>query len=87
MDLYGKFFAFVAAVIFFISGGGPVIGEFDAETSTKLTQTEIVSGKLPIDLQLKDFNDNSDEAFVIPGLKEGFIPQGIFYEAENNKRP
>ena len=84
MDLYGKFFAFVAAVIFFISGVGPVIGEFDAEPSTKLTQTEMVGGELPCDLQLKPFYDNSEEGFIIPGLKEGFVPQGIFYEEVND---
>lgn len=84
MDLYGKFFAFVAAVIFFLSGGGPVIGEFDAEPSTKLTQTEMVSGELPCDLQLLSFNKTSEEAFIIPGLKEGFVPQGIFYEEQND---
>ncbi len=84
MDFYGKFFAFIAAVIFFISGTGPVIGEFDAEPSTKLTQTEMIGGELPCDLQLKPFYDNSEESFIIPGLKEGFVPQGIFYEEAND---
>lgn len=79
-----KIFAFITAVIFFISGGGPVIGEFDAEPSTKLTQTEMISGNLPRELQLKAFNENSQEDFVIPGLKEGFVPQGIFYDQEND---
>ncbi len=79
-----KFFTIITAIIFFFSGGGPAIAEFDAEPSTKLTQTEIVSGELPKDIQLRDFYENSEEGFIIPGLKEGFIPQGIFYEAEND---
>lgn len=82
-DFISKFFAAVTAIIFALSGGGPVIAEFDAEPSTKLTQTEIISGALPSELQLRDFYENSEEGFIIPGLKEGFIPQGIFYEEEN----
>ena len=84
MDLYGKFFAVIASIIFFISGGGPLYGDFDVEPSTKLTQTEMVSGDLPCDPQLKPFLDTSEESFIIPGLKEGFVPQGIFYEEAND---
>lgn len=84
MDLYSKFFVFVATVIFFITGGAPVIGEFDAEPSTKLTQTEMVSSELRQELQLKEFYATSEEDFIIPGLKQGFVPQGIFYEQEND---
>ncbi len=79
-----KFFTVVTAIIFFFSGGGPAIAEFDAESSTKLTQTEIISGELPNELQLRNFYESSEEDFIIPGLKEGFIPQGIFYEKEND---
>ncbi|MBQ7296174.1 MAG: hypothetical protein IJW86_08305 [Clostridia bacterium] len=77
-----KFFALVTAIIFALNGGGPVIAEFDTEASTKLTQTEMIFGELPNDIQLRDFYDNAEEDFIIPGLKEGFIPQGIFYEQE-----
>ncbi len=79
-----RFFAFITALIFLFNGGGPLIGEYDAEVSTKLTQTEMISGELPKDIQLKAFYDNAEEDFIIPGLKEGFIPQGIFYEEEND---
>lgn len=78
-----KFFTLITAIIFFFSGGGPVIAEFDAEPSTKLTQTQMISGELPKELQLREFYENAQDAFIIPGLKEGFIPQGIFYEKEN----
>ena len=83
MDFIGKVFVFITSLIFFFSGGGPTIAEF-AEPSTKLTQTEIVSGELPNELQLRKFNENSEESFIIPGLLEGFVPQGIFYEEEND---
>lgn len=83
-DFIGKFFALVTAIIFILNGGGPSIAEFDAEPSTKLTQTEMISGELPKNIQLRDFFENAEEDFIIPGLKEGFIPQGIFYEEEND---
>lgn len=78
-----KFFTLVTAIIFILSGGGPEIKE-SGEPSTKLTQTEIVTGELPCENQLKDFYDNSEDGFIIPGLYEGFIPQGIFYEEEHD---
>ncbi len=84
MDILGKIFALITSLIFTFSGGGPTIGEFDAETSTKLTQTQMVTGELPDELQLRDFYNNSEAAFIIPGLKEGFIPQGLFYEEEHD---
>ena len=80
MDILGKIFALITSIIFTFSGGGPIIAEHDATPSTKLTQTDMIAGELPYELQLKDFYANSEEAFVIPGLKEGFVPQGIFYE-------
>ena len=80
MDILGKIFALITSIIFTFSGGGPFIAEYDAEPSTKLTQTDMIAGELPNELQLKDFYANSEEGFVIPGLKEGFVPQGIFYE-------
>ena len=84
MDILGKIFALITSLIFTFSGGGPTIGEYDAETSTKLTQKQMVTGELPDELQLRDFYNNSEEAFIIPGLKEGFIPQGLFYEEKND---
>lgn len=84
MDILGKIFALITSIIFTFSGGGPTIAEFDAEPSTKLTQTQMITGELPCELQLKKFNETSEAAFIIPGLKEGFIPQGIFYEQEND---
>ncbi len=84
MDILGKIFALITSIIFTFSGGGPTIGEFDAETSTKLTQTQMVTGELPDELQLRDFYNNSEAGFIIPGLKEGFVPQGIFYEEEHD---
>ncbi len=84
MDILGKIFALITSIIFTFSGGGPTIADFDAETSTKLTQTQMVTGELPKELQLKDFNNNSEAAFTIPGLKEGFVPQGIFYDEAND---
>lgn len=80
----GKFFALVTTIIFALSIYGAPAITVGTETSTKLTQTEVVKGKLPIDLQLNAFNEHSEEDFVIPGLYEGFIPQGIFYNEEND---
>ena len=80
MDLLSKIAAVITSIIFFFSGGGPIIAEYDAEASTKLTQTEMISGQLRDERQLRDFYANSEEGFVIPGLKEGFVPQGIFYD-------
>lgn len=84
MDILGKIFALITSIIFTFSGGGPIIADYDATPSTKLTQTDMIAGELPYELQLKDFYANSEEAFVIPGLKEGFVPQGIFYEEKND---
>lgn len=80
MDLLSKIAAVITSIIFFFSGGGPIIAEYDAEPSTKLTQTDMIAGDLRDELQLRDFYANSEEGFVIPGLKEGFVPQGIFYD-------
>ena len=84
MDILSKIAAVIMSVVFFFYGSGPIIAEFDAEPSTKLTQTDMVSGDLLNECQLKDFYANSKEGFVIPGLKEGFVPQGIFYEKEHD---
>ena len=80
MDFLGKIAAVMMSIYFFLCGGAPIIAEYDATPSTKLTQTDMVAGDLRDEIQLKDFYKNSEEVFVIPGLKEGFVPQGIFYE-------
>ncbi|MBR3948076.1 MAG: hypothetical protein IKJ70_01590 [Clostridia bacterium] len=82
--MLSKIFTFITTIIFALSIYGAPTLTVGTETSTKLTQTEVVSGKLPIDLQLCEFNKHSEEGFVIPGLYEGFIPQGIFYNEEND---
>ena len=79
-----KIFSLITSIIFALSIYGAPVLTVGTETSTKLTQTEVVSGKLPVDLQLSRFNKNSEEGFVIPGLYEGFVPQGIFYNEEND---
>lgn len=84
MGIIEKIAAVIVSIVFFFSGGGPIIAQFDGEPSTKLTQTDMVGGNLLNELQLRKFYKNSQEDFVIPGLKEGFIPQGIFYEEEHD---
>ena len=84
MDALSKIAAVIMSVVFFLSGGGPIVAEFDETPSTKLTQTDMIAGELPKDCQLEDFYATSQEGFVIPGLKEGFVPQGIFYEKEHD---
>lgn len=79
-----KIFSLITSIIFALSIYGAPVLTVGTETSTKLTQTEVVSGKLPVDLQLSKFNKYSEEGFVIPGLYEGFVPQGIFYNEEND---
>lgn len=79
-----KIFSLITSIIFALSIYGAPVLTVGTEPSTKLTQTEVVSGKLPIDLQLCEFNKHSEEGFVIPGLYEGFIPQGIFYDEESD---
>lgn len=84
MDILGKIFAIISSIIFTFSGASPIIADYDAEASTKLTQTQMITGELPDECQLREFNGNSEAAFIIPGLKEGFIPQGLFYSEEND---
>lgn len=84
MDLLSKIAAVIMSVVFFFNGGGPIIAEYDVETSTKLTQTQMISGELLKEKQLEDFYNTSEAGFIIPGLKEGFVPQGIFYDEEHD---
>ena len=44
MDILGKIFAIITSIIFTFSGVAPIIADYDAETSTKLTQTQMVTG-------------------------------------------
>ena len=46
MDALSKIAAFIMTIVFFFCGGGPTIGEYDTEPSTKLTQTDMVSDDL-----------------------------------------
>ncbi len=50
------------------------------EPSSVLTQTEVVTGSHPRDLQTAAFLKKAEPGFVIPGLAEGYIPQGICYD-------
>ena len=53
------------------------------ETSTALTQTEVVTGSHARDPQTAAFLQEAATGFVVPGLAEGFIPQGICYDDAN----
>ena len=75
-----KFFAITSALILAFSiTGAPKIAE-GGTVSADLSQTSVVESKRPFDVGLKSFYEKSDDAFVIPGLNEGFIPQGLFYD-------
>ena len=75
-----KFFAITSALILAFSiTGAPKIAE-GGTVSADLSQTSVVENKRPFDVGLKAFYEKSDDAFVIPGLNEGFIPQGLFYD-------
>lgn len=54
------------------------------EKTTKLTQTSVVLSEPKFDSSLKSFSENMTKGFTIPGLYEGFVPQGIFYEEKND---
>ena len=50
------------------------------ETSSVLTQTEVVTGVHARDPQTAAFLKKAEVGFVIPGLAEGYIPQGICFD-------
>lgn len=50
------------------------------ETTTALTQTEVVTGSHACDPQTAVFLKRAETGFVVPGLAEGLIPQGICYD-------
>ncbi|MBR3094018.1 MAG: hypothetical protein IKH12_00320 [Clostridia bacterium] len=50
------------------------------EPSSVLTQTEVVTGSHARDPQTAAFLKKAETGFVIPGLAEGYIPQGICYD-------
>lgn len=70
-------------VTFGIIGSSQEIIE-TGEKTTKLTQTSVVLSEPKFDFSLKNFSDNLEKGFTIPGLYEGFVPQGIFYEETND---
>ena len=50
------------------------------ETTTALTQSEVVTGSHARDPQTAAFLKKTEVGFVVPGLAEGLIPQGICYD-------
>ncbi len=81
-NLYKKVMILVSSILFMLSPfGAPEILK-PAEPSTLLTQKEVIKGQLREECELKEFYEISEEDFIIPGLYEGFIPQGIFYSEE-----
>ena len=50
------------------------------ETSSVLTQTEVVTGSHARDPQTSAFLKKAETGFLIPGLAEGYIPQGLCYD-------
>ena len=50
------------------------------ETSSALTQTAVVTGSHARDPQTAAFLKKAEPGFVIPGLAEGYIPQGVCYD-------
>ena len=50
------------------------------EPTTALTQTEVVTGSHACDPQTAVFLKRAETGFVVPGLAEGLIPQGICYD-------
>ena len=79
-----KFFVITSALILALSfTGAPRIAE-NGTVSADLSQTSVIESKRPYDIGLKDFYKKSEDAFVIPGLNEGFIPQGLFYDAAHD---
>ena len=50
------------------------------EPTTALTQTEVVTGSHAYDPQTAVFLKRAETGFVVPGLAEGLIPQGICYD-------
>lgn len=50
------------------------------ETTTALTQTEVVTGSHARDPQTAAFLKRAETGFVVPGLAEGLIPQGICFD-------
>ncbi len=50
------------------------------EKSTALTQKSVVLSEPRYNFDLYEFFSNTEKGFIIPGLYEGLIPQGIFYD-------
>ncbi len=49
-----------------------------------ITQNKFVKTDMKYD-ELSEFNSMSETSFVLPGLQEGFVPQGIAYRKDKNQ--
>ena len=83
-DYFKKALAVVLATLlsvfaFALPKGDAVVAPA-GETSSALTQTAVVTGSHARDLQMTAFWEHGETGFVIPGLAEGYIPQGICYD-------
>ncbi len=81
--LFTKIGAVITAVILTFSPAENLEFLIGEEPSTLLTQTEVVFGELAKEKELSRFYEKGLEDFVVPGLYEMFIPQGICYDEEN----
>lgn len=83
-NLITKFFAVVSAIVLFFTVPGGATLNKTGEYSTKLTQQTAVESKTPKTLSLYEFFSKTEKGFTIPGLLEGFVPQGLFYQEQND---
>lgn len=79
-SLINKFFAVLSAIIIAVTGSAGLTISGGGEESTKLTQTQVVNGDFSSDPTLLKLLNNSKNQFIIPGLEQGFVPQGLFYD-------
>ena len=75
--------ATLLSVFAFVLPKGDAVVAPAGETSSVLTQTAVVTGSHARDLQMTAFWQHAETGFVIPGLAEGLIPQGICYDEAN----
>ncbi len=71
----------MALSYFAVSGNAGVLPA-QGEPSAALTQTSVVTAENATDPQTALFDKKATPAFRIPGLAEGFVPQGIAYSNE-----
>lgn len=84
MSIISKFFAVLSAIILFFTVPGGAKLKKTGDYSTKLTQQTAVESETPKTLGLAQFFSKTEKGFTIPGLLEGFVPQGLFYESEHD---